>query len=195
MRYLSFDIESTGLREHDIIIEYAMIPFDSSTMTFEENLSREFVVKCPSFESLKPQLDPWVIQNNKALIERSHSNGVPILELKEKLKNYFESKEVKTYFGNKKIVLFGKSMNSIDLPFLSRDLGWEFTRTYFHHHVLDLSSVALAMIDLKMLPPECASGSELMKHLGYGAVAHTALSDSINTAKMYFKLLEKFKIT
>jgi oligoribonuclease (3'-5' exoribonuclease) len=195
MRYLSFDIEATGLEENDFIIEFAMIPFDAETMTFEEGLAREFIIKCPSFESLKPTLNPWVIQNNKALIENAHAKGIPISEFKENLKKYLESNEVKNYFSNKKIVLFGKSMNSIDLPFLSRDLGWEFTRNYFHHHVLDLSSVALAMIDLKMLPPECASGSALMKHLGYGEVAHTALSDSKNTAKMYFKLLEKFTVT
>jgi oligoribonuclease (3'-5' exoribonuclease) len=193
MRYLSFDLEATGLKENDYIIEFAMIPFDTETMTFEEKLAKEYVVKCPSFESLKPNLDKWVIDNNKKLIERAHEKGISLTSFKENLKKYFESKEVKSYFGNKKIILFGKSMNSIDLPFLSRDLGFEFIRTYFHHRVLDLTSVSLGLIDFKMLPPECESGSVLMKHLGYGEVAHTALADSKNTAKMYFKLIEMLK--
>ncbi len=193
MRYLSFDLEATGLKENDYIIEFAMIPFDCETRTFEEGLSREYLVKCPSFENLKPNLDKWVIDNNKSLIEKAHKKGIPISDFKENLKNYLESKEVKEYFGKGKIVLFGKSMNSIDLPFLSRDLGFEFVRTYFHHRVLDLTSVALALIDLKMLPPECESGSALMNYLGYGEVAHTALADSKNTAKMYFKILDKFR--
>jgi len=107
MRYLSFDIEATGLEEKDFIIEFAMIPFDAETMTFEERLAKEYIIKCPSFDSLKPSLNPWVIENNKTLIENAHAKGIPISEFRESLKTYLDSKEVKSYFSNKKIVLFG----------------------------------------------------------------------------------------
>lgn len=193
MRYLSFDIEATGLKENDYVIEFGMIPFDAHSLTLEESLARQFLIKCPAFEVLKPNLDNWVIENNKNLIENACQKGIPLLEFKNNLKNYLESIEVKNYFGNRKIILFGKSMNSIDLPFLSRDLGFDFMRSYFHHRTLDLTSVALALIDLNMLPPACQSGSFLMNYLGLGEVAHTALEDSKNTAKMYFKIIEKFK--
>jgi len=29
MKYLSFDIEATGLAEHCLMIEFAMVPFDA----------------------------------------------------------------------------------------------------------------------------------------------------------------------
>ncbi len=195
MKYLSFDIEATGLDEKDLIIEFAMIPFCATTRQFNESLKRHYYVKCPSFEDLKPQLNPWVIEHNKELIEKAHQQGIEVSKLKEELVNYFEDKEVYEYFENKKVTLFGKSVNAIDLPFMNRDLSWDFMRKYFNHRVLDLSCVVYSLIDMGVLPSACESGSELMKHLGYGEVAHTALEDSINTAKMYFKLLDQLDKT
>lgn len=190
MKYLSFDIEATGLEEHDLIIEFAMIPFCSETMTIEEKLKKHFYIKCPSFDTLKPKLNQWVIDHNEELINKAHNEGIELSKFKEELINYFESEDVKNYFDNQKITLFGKSMNAIDLPFLNRDLGWDFMRNYFNHRVLDLSSVAYSFIDTKHIPKECESGSKLMSFLDMGEVAHTALEDSINTALMYFKLIE-----
>ena len=191
MKYLSFDIEATGLEEHDLIIEFAMIPFCSEEKKLYHDLEKHFYIKCPSFEELKPKLNKWVIDNNKELIEKAHGEGIEISKFKDELTNYLESDEVKKFFGDKPITLFGKSVSAIDLPFLNRDLGWDFMRKYFNHRQLDLSSVAYNMIDMKLIPKECESGSKLMNYLGMGEVAHTALEDSVNTAKMYFKLLEK----
>lgn len=195
MKYLSFDIEATGLEQHDLIIEFAMIPFDASTRTLNHQLKRHFYIKCPRFDQLKPSLNQWVIDNNKNLIDKAHYEGVELDHFKQELINYFQSEEVKNYFNNQKIILFGKSMNAIDLPFLNRDLGWEFMRSYFSHRVNDLSSFAYNLIDMKVLPPEAESGSWLMEHLNMGEVAHTALEDAINTAKMYFLLLDKVSIS
>jgi DNA polymerase-3 subunit epsilon len=106
------------------------------------------------------------------------------------------SDEVKSYFKNdknEKIILFGKSMSAIDLPFLNRDLGWNFMRKHFHHRNLDLSSTANTLIDLKFIPKECSSGSYLMNFLGMGDVKHTALEDARNTALMYLKLLSLYE--
>ncbi len=76
---------------------------------------------------------------------------------------------------------------------MNRDLGWEFMRRYFHHRILDLSSVGYSMVDLGLLPQGMDSGTNLMNHLGMGAVAHTALEDAKNTAIMYLKLLDRFQ--
>ncbi len=198
MKYLSFDIEATGLEAHDLIIEFAMIPFDSHSKTFETNLQKHYYIQCPSFEELYPKLDPWVRENNKELIIKANKEGLSLPEFKndfekhllsEDFKNYFKDTPLKEKNGVKPVILFGKSLNAIDLPFLNRDLGFEFMRKYFHHQVLDLSSVVMALIDKKELPEECLSGSKLMKHFQMGDVCHTALEDAIHTAEMYFKMI------
>ncbi len=193
MKYLSFDLEATGLRERDLIIEFAAVPFCTKTHVIDEELSFHCFVKCPSFADLKGDLDPWVIENNESLIKKAHSEGLELPTFKDELTKYLESESIKVYFDNKKITLFGKSMAAIDLPFLNRDLGWDYNRKYFEHRQLDLSSVAYNMIDLGFLPEKCTSGSELMKELGFGDVAHTALADAINTAKMYLEIKKRYQ--
>ncbi|MFX3675814.1 MAG: exonuclease domain-containing protein [bacterium] len=196
MRYLSFDIEATGLAEDDLIIEFAMVPFDTATDSIPLTMAKHFYIKCPSFESMKHKLDPWVIEHNKSLIEKAHSDGISIQDFKQELSAYTKQPEISEYFKDSpkgKIVLFGKSMNAIDLPFMNRDLGWNFMRDHFHHQVNDLSSVAFSLIDMGLIPKDCATGSGMMKFLGMGDVAHTALEDAVNTARMYLDLLAKLK--
>jgi oligoribonuclease (3'-5' exoribonuclease) len=194
MKYLSIDLEATGLEEHDQIIEFAMVPFDTVTQTFCMKLSKQFFVKCPSYEELKPKLNPWVAEHNEELIRKAHAQGVSQTDFKKIMHDYVTSAEVKEYFENQKIVLFGKSMSSIDLPFMTRDLGWEWMNEHFQHRNLDLSAVSYALMDMGLLPTGMDSGSKLMQYLDMGDVAHTALEDAVNTAKMYFKLLEKYQV-
>lgn len=193
MRYLSIDLEATGLNEHCQIIEVGFVPFDTNNRTIAEELSDGFVVKCESFESLKPSLDQWVIDHNRKLIDRAHKEGKSQDEFKARFQAYLESPSVKKYFNQQKVVLFGKSLNAIDLPFLNRDLGWDWMRKYFHHRVMDLSSHTYGLMDMGLLEPGMDSGSALMKFLNMGEVSHTALEDARNTALMYLKLLEKFQ--
>lgn len=198
MKYLSLDIEATGLAEKDLIIEFAVVPFDTQTKSIAENLAYHEYVKCPPYEALENSLDPWVRDHNRELIIHANKTGLELSALKAGLESYLKSPVVRSYFEldkeeAQKIVLFGKSMNAIDLPFLNRDLGWNFMREHFHHQVLDLSSLTRGLIDLKKLPPETKSGSGLMKHLGLGDVAHTALADAVNTAKLYLKIFELFR--
>ena len=193
MKYLSFDLEATGLEEDARIIEFAMIPFDTKEHTLNHELSKQFYVKCPSFEELEPNLNPWVKEHNKELIQKAHKEGVSMDDFKTIMEDYLNSKEVKEYFGNEKVVLFGKSISAIDLPFLNRDLGWEWMNKYFHHRNLDLSCFTIGLIDMGLFEPGMDSGSNLMKYFGMGEVHHTALEDAENTAIKYLKLLRKFQ--
>lgn len=192
MKYLSFDIEATGLEEQDLIIEFGIVPFSTEDKSIADHLSFHYFIQCPSFEELKPNLNPWVIEHNEELITKAHETGISLDEFQKRFTEYLESKELRDYFsGEEKYTLFGKSMSAIDLPFLNRDLGWDFMRKYFEHRQLDLSSVAYNLIDMGMIPKECSSGGFLMNFLKMGDVCHTALEDAVNTAKMYLKLLEQ----
>lgn len=194
MKYLSIDIEATGLQQNDRIIEFAAVPFDTQTSSIDESLAFHYFIRCPSFEELKIKLDPWVIEHNESLIRQAHDEGLELSVFKQKFEEYLLGQKIKSYFATeKRIVLFGKSMNAIDLPFMTRDLSWEFMQKHFSHRILDLSSTAYSLVDMKLLPPSCESGSGLMKHLGLGDVCHTALEDAVNTARMYLKLLQTIK--
>ena len=192
MKYLSIDIEATGLRENDLIIEFAMVPVCSQTKTIAKNLSYHSYVHCPPFADLKPNLDEWVIQNNEKLIQKANTSGIKINQLAVEIDQYFKQKKIIDYFEipEQKVTILGKSLNAIDLPFLNRDLGWSMMRNLFNHQVLDVSSVVMALIDLGKIPAECRSGSFLAKYLSLGEVDHTALADAVQTAEIYFKLID-----
>lgn len=192
MRYLSFDLEATGLEENAYIIEFAMVPIDAKERVIKEELGKQFFVKCPSYEELEPNLNPWVKENNKELIIKAHNEGVSIKDFKQILEDYLAQKEIKEFFNNQRAVLFGKSISAIDLPFMNRDLGWEWMNKHFHHRNLDLSCYTMGLIDMGLLEKGMDSGAKLMEHLGLGDVSHTALEDAVNTAKMYFMLLDKY---
>ncbi len=201
MKYLSFDIEATGLREEDYVIEFGMVPFDTEK-GIENRLSKHFFVKCPPFENLREELDQWVLDHNEGLIRTASAQGLSLSQFKSEVEEYVCSRTVQNYFfpggaelkEREKIILFGKSLNAIDLPFLNRDLGWNFMRQHFSHRVLDLTSVVIGAIDLNFLPADCISGTKLMQYFSMGEVEHTALEDAINTAALYLKILEKFKV-
>ena len=195
LKYLSIDIEATGLAKDDLIIEFAMVPFDTLERKIESSLERHFFIQCPPFEKLKSKLDPWVIEHNEDLIKRACKEGLPLEEFKKKLEENLTDKKMKNFFQLKdkeSIVIFGKSLNAIDLPFLTRDLGWDFMRKHFHHHVLDLTSVVYALVNLGYLPPATLAGSELAKYYKMGDIAHTALEDARNMATVYMKILDQF---
>ncbi len=192
MKYLSFDIEATGLEENAYMIEFGLITFDTETKTLNHKLEKHFYIQCPKYEVLEPNLNEWVKKHNKELIEKAAKDGIAIAEFKKELESYLKSPEGKEYFNNERIMLFGKSISAIDLPFMNRDLGWEWMNSQFHHRNLDLSCFTLGLIDMGLLEKGMDSGAKLMDFLKMGDVCHTALEDAVNTAKMYLKLLEMF---
>ncbi len=190
MKYLSIDIEATGLKENCQIIEISFVPFDASLKTIEENHIFHSYVKCPTYEELKSSLDPWVVTNMKSVLIKAHEEGVSLEQLRLKIDDYLSSEWVKNYFNQEKIVIFGKSLSALDLPFLKRDLGWDYFSSKFHHRTVDLSCFTYALGDSGLIPPELVSGEKLMKFFNLGLVAHTALEDARNTILLYFHLMD-----
>ena len=190
-KYLSIDTEATGLEEKTHLIQIALVPVDAADTKVWEELATETLVACPSFEDLKPTLNPWVIEHNERLIRDASANGIAPSALRRYVSDYLERPRVKAFFGGERPVLLGKSLSALDIPLITRYLGHDFMQERFHHHTLDVTCVAKAFVDVGVLPPGFASTSKIIKHFGIREDArHTALSDAIDVANVYFKLLE-----
>ena len=196
-KFLSIDTETTGLSEDSYIVEFAAVPVDVQKREIKKDMAFHTYIKCPSFEDLSPVLSPFARENNKSLIDTAHEKGIGLEEFKQDLSNYLESRDIQTYFGGErdkpaKPMILGKSLSALDMPLLSRDLGWDFMRKMFHHQNLDITTVALDAIVLGILPPECSSSRKLAALLlEKNDVDHTAVEDSIDVAKMYFSILDR----
>ena len=193
-RYLSIDIESTGLEDDAIIIEFGAVPVDAKTGIAHKEMAFHSFLKCPSFEDLKKagRLSDWVIENNETLIRTANEKGVDHATFLSNIDQYFNSAEIKEFFSGKQPVVMGKSLTGIDIPFLIRDFGRkEFVQKYFYHRTVDISSVASAAVDAGKLPEGCTSSQKLAQHFGLGDdVAHTSIEDAIDVFKMYLGLLK-----
>ena len=189
-RYLSLDTEATGLTEDCVMIQLAFVPVDAAAGLVLEEHGKEWLIQCKSFEELKPSLNPWVVEHNEGLIRKAHAEGVTVPELLRQVTEYLDSKPLQAFVGGGRPVLLGKSMSALDIPLLTRTFGWDFMNQRFHHHTLDVTGVARFLIDAKVLPEGTASTSKIVKHYGIREAAlHTALSDAVDMAKIYVKMV------
>ncbi len=191
--YLSIDTEATGLEEKDQLIQLALVPVNITEKRVMTELGWETLVKCPSFEELKPNLNEWVIKHNESLIRDAHTKGIEIPALRTALKAYLNRPEIKTLFKTEKDdrpVILGKSLSALDIPLLKRTLGWDLMNELFHHHSLDVTCVARFLVDSGKLPEGCQSTSKILPHYGIrGDANHTALSDAVDMGNVYLKML------
>ncbi len=193
-KYLSIDTEATGLTKECVLIQLAFIPLDTSTGKVHEDLGKEWLVQCKSFEELKPTLNPWVVENNEKLIRDAHAHGITPESLKAEVHAYLTSPALKAFFGDARPIFLGKSLSALDIPLLTRTFGEEFMHKHFHHHTQDVTCVARSLVDAGVLPPGTESSSKIMKHFGVRETpAHTALSDASDMAHIYIKILDKLR--
>jgi DNA polymerase III epsilon subunit-like protein len=193
-KYLSIDTEATGLTPECVLIQLAFVPLDTTTNRVLTELGKEWMVHCKSFEELKPSLNPWVVENNEGLIRKAHATGVSPEKLKEEVHAYLTSPEMKAFFGESRPVFLGKSLSALDIPLMTRTFGDDFMRDHFHHHVQDVTCVARSFVDSGLLPPGTESSGKIMKHFGIRETpAHTALSDALDMAHIYLKLLDQVR--
>jgi len=188
------DLEATGIEDGVYLIQLAFVPVDIKKKEIEIGLSREVLVKCPSFEELKPKLNSCVHEHNESLIRQAHKEGLSKENLKDWVVEYLETKEVKGFFNGCKPVFLGKSMSALDIPLLTEYFSRNFMMTRFHHHTIDLTCVARSMVDAGFLPRECAGTTGLLNFFKVRAeTKHTALADAIDMADVYLKLIDFIK--
>lgn len=190
-RYLSIDTEATGLEEDTRLIQLAFAPVDVAAGIVHRELGWETLVGCPSFEELKPNLNDWVLTHQESLIRLAHEKGISLEDCRKAVIAYLEKPEIKSFFGGQPPVLLGKSLSALDIPLLNRSLGWDFMQQRFHHHNVDVTSMAISLCDAGLIPPGTTGTSKLMRHFQLKDEAdHTALSDAVEMAEIYIKMVE-----
>ncbi len=191
IRYLSMDTEATGLAEDCHLIQLAFVPVDMDKKEVRMDLAVETLVKCPDFDTLAPTLNPWVLSHMKEVIVAAHEKGIEQSAVRAWVNHYFELPGVKEFFGKDKVVLLGKSLSALDIPILKKALGETYFMERFHHHTVDVTSVARSFVDAQILPPDCVSGSKLLKFLNIrDQVKHTALSDAVDMGNIYLRIID-----
>ncbi len=189
--YLSIDTEATGLAEGNFLIQLALVPVDAKGKRVYEELGKETLVRCPSFEELEPKLDSWNKEHNTGLIKQAHEKGIPQDAVKSFITTYLKLPQITEIFKRDRPILLGKSLSALDIPLLKRYMGWALYDQTFHHHTLDVTCVARGLCDAGLLPDGCSSSSKLIKHFGIrDNVKHTALSDALDMAHIYLRLLD-----
>lgn len=190
-KYLSLDTEATGLEEHCLLIQVAVVPVDTVTRKIETSLGMETLIQCPSFEELKPSLSSWVLEHNETLIRSAHKDGLTIDGFKKWMNDYMTSKPIKEFFNGERPPLLGKSLSALDIPLMTRYLGRNYMDKTFHHHTVDVTCIARYLVDSGQLPKGCQSTTKLLQHFGIRDISHhTALSDALDMAQVYLKLIE-----
>ncbi len=190
-KYLSIDTEATGLEDHCLLIQVAVVPVDGEKNLVAEDLGKEILIQCPSFETLKPTLSEWVIQHNEGLIRKAHAEGITPQDFVQWMFTYLNSEKVKAFLGGERPLLLGKSLSALDIPLLTKNLGKVFMDKHFHHHTLDITCVGRFLVDAGVLPPGHGSTSQLLKFFNIRTESnHTALSDALDMAQIYLKLIK-----
>ena len=189
--YLSIDTEATGLAEGHYLIQLAMVPVDTKTKKVYEQLGKETLIACPSYEELEPRLDSWNKEHNTGLIRAAHEKGIPAEAVKTFITDYLKQPQIVELFGKERPILLGKSLSALDIPMMKRYMGWALYDQTFHHHTMDITCFARGLCDAGKLPENCSSSSKLIKHFGIrDNVKHTALSDALDMGHIYLRLLE-----
>lgn len=195
---LSIDLETTGLTDDSIILEFAAVPVE-----IKEDCSYElsedvfhFYFKSPTMPMLVKHygVDKFIQDNHAELVEKCNKEGKCSLEFLREFGKYME--RVKdTFFNGEKPVLLGKSLSALDLPLLTRDFGRdEFIRKHFAHRNIEVSSLALALSNAGVLSKAETGSTGLAKRfLSKKDVDHTALGDAKDMPEIYSNLLKLIK--
>jgi oligoribonuclease (3'-5' exoribonuclease) len=175
-RYLSMDIETTGLSPEtcDIIEIGAVV----------DDLSKNFDVdKLPRFhcyiQKLNYKGEPYTFSLHSEIFKRIHNLTPPYNYVTERNVVGFLSKFIFEHFGYNTVTVAGKNFSSFDRKFLEKLP--EFNTIKLHYRVIDPS---ILFFDPK-IDKELPATKLCMERAGIkGEVAHTAVEDAIVVCKL-----------
>jgi oligoribonuclease len=179
MRYLSLDIETTGLNENTCqILQFAAI-LDDTSFPLEAMSTFNALIYSPMYVG-----EPFALALNRPIFEtlskstlgrdtRHLGRLVHILDtdmLVSYLKNYLSPLKF--------VVVAGKNVANFDLKFLSKIPSW--SELSLFHRVLDPGNLYLRPTDL--VPP---GTEECLRRAGLDDfVSHDALDDALSVCKL-----------
>lgn len=158
MKYISFDLETTGLDpRHSQVLQAAMV--------LEDTEQRVAITELPSinifFRNKFLQGEHYAMNMNRQLIDRCEKEGTNPDDAWFRIGRWLNHQRV---YPHSKVVLAGKNVGAFDLQFCPGIL-----RAYFHHRIIDVGSV---FIDWgRSVPPSLGDLSETK-------VTHDALADA-----------------
>ena len=176
MRYVSLDIETTGLDPHrDMILAFALVVEDTEADPLppvEELPHLYVVVKHKRLEG-----HPAALHMNEDLIAAIASEdpplGAKLLEDGNAAKALVQF--LSDHFGEKRAVVAGKNVQAFDLQFFPRPI-----RDLFHHRAVDVGSV---LVDWKADAP-LGLAKLKRKYEIPGGVVHEALADAQDVVRL-----------
>lgn len=166
MKYLSLDIETTGLvpEKHEIL-EIGAVLFDTDS---EEPTGKEFHVRIIHYNDFNA--DPLALTMNSSLLREIYEDNLPSMTYEDAFKS-FEEWLAKN--AVERISVCGKNVGSFDVPFLKAK-GFP-TEKWFDCRVLDPSILFWQPQIDKFLP----GSQKLYSRAGIKTdVAHRALDDA-----------------
>lgn len=170
MKYLSLDIETTGLRPKvDQVLQIAMVVEDTANIVPVEELPK-FVafIKNPEYvgQPYALGLNGWIFD---IISGRNKITPHPILEPEAVID--FVNIFLNQHFGfMKKATVAGKNVAGFDIPFLPTEIS-----SRFKHRVIDAGSVFMDWS--KDTPPSLGD-------LTGGVIAHDAYEDALDVIRV-----------
>ncbi len=181
MRYLSLDLETTGLGDNCQILQLAAVLDDTEkplevSSNFNALIWDSWYSGEPYALALNHQIFETVSRSEPGGIVEHRGSRVAILEQSALIPALKKWLTIQNHTG--KIVLAGKNVAGFDLRFLKKLSGWsEFP---VHHRVLDPGNLFLRPDDRE--PP---STDECLRRAGIATtVQHDALSDAYDVCKL-----------
>lgn len=186
MKYLSLDIETTGLikGKHDIL-SVGMIVVNTDKVGKKPKL-KELPHLYIAIEHEEICGNLYALNMNKDLIEgivKGHVEGAKLLDVVEAGNTIVDFLD--THFGDSKITVIGKNAAAFDIPFIESRFWMTLGGKRFRHRVLDVGSMYYDPNVLDEVPnlKQCKELAGID-----GIVTHNALEDAFDVV-----LLERLK--